>query len=389
MQKITIQHAGQSFRNQAGLWQRLPLLQGLPAEPGAVCAHTHLYSGLAPLGLPAPQPPPENFVQILERLWWRLDRALDEASLRAAARLYVAEALLRGTTALIDHHESPNLIEGSLEILAEACQELGMRAWLCYGATERNGGLEEGRRGLAECRRFIRENQRPLLRGMVGLHASFTVSDELIREAGALCREMGAPMHIHLAEDIADVRDAQKRGYPGPLERLESLGALAPGALLIHAVHLKPEQVHTAAEEGAWFVHNPRSNRGNQVGYASALSAAPKQIALGTDGYPAHMEEERQALEVEALAHDDPSTAGRLENGLELIAELMQRPYGRFEEGAPADCVIRQEGKISEVIIAGQRVVQGGELLTGDLQLIHAEAAEQAERLWARMRALP
>ena len=145
---------------------------------GFVNAHTHLYSGLAPFGMPAPAEPPADFVAILENVWWKLDRALDARSLRAAARWYVAEALQLGTVGLIDHHESPNLIEGSLDILADACQAAGMPAVLCYGATERNGGRDEARRGLAECRRFIETNTRPLVRGVVGLHASFTVSDE-------------------------------------------------------------------------------------------------------------------------------------------------------------------------------------------------------------------
>ena len=134
--------------------------------------------------------------------------AIDEASLRAAARLYVAEALLHGTTTLVDHHESPRLIEGSLDVLADACHELGARALLCYGATERNGGRDEASRGLTECRRFIETNSRPLVRGVVGLHASFTVSDETLREAAALCRELDSVVHVHLAEDRADVEDA-------------------------------------------------------------------------------------------------------------------------------------------------------------------------------------
>jgi len=122
-------------------------------ESGAVCAHTHLYSGLARYGMPAANPPPDNFLQILERVWWRLDRALDADSLRAAAMDYVARALLAGTTTLVDHHESPNMIEGSLEILASACEELGVRALLCYGASERNFGAAEAGHVLAECRR--------------------------------------------------------------------------------------------------------------------------------------------------------------------------------------------------------------------------------------------
>ncbi len=223
-----------------------------------VNAHTHLYSGLAPFGMPPPVPPPENFVQNLQRVWWRLDRALDEASLRAGARWYVAQARRAGTVALVDHHESPNLIEGSLDVLADACAGFGMAAVLCYGATERNGGRDEAMRGLEECRRFIRENRRSRIAGVVGLHASFTVSDETIREAGLLCEELGTVLQIHLAEDGADVRDARERGYAGPLQRLMALGALPPGSILVHGVHLSAEEVVRASDAGCWFVQNPQ-----------------------------------------------------------------------------------------------------------------------------------
>ena len=168
-------------------------------EPGAVCAHTHLYSGLARYGMPAADPAPRNFLEILQRVWWRLDRALDARSLEAAARDHLARALLAGVTTLVDHHELPNLIEELLPILAEACAGLGMRALLCYGATERNFGRDEGRRGLKACRGVPPS---PLVRGLVGLHASFTVSDETIREAGALARELGTVVHVHVAEDL-------------------------------------------------------------------------------------------------------------------------------------------------------------------------------------------
>jgi len=248
-------------------------------EPGAVCAHTHLYSGLARYGMPPPVSPPANFLEILQKVWWRLDRALDGKSLSAAARDYVARALLAGTTTLVDHHESPNLIEGSLAILADACEELGVRALVCYGASERNFGREEARRGLAECRRVAAS---PLVRGLVGLHASFTVSDETAREAGALARELNTVVHVHVAEDQADVDDARRRGYPGPLERLLSFDALPPGSILAHGVRLNRDEVRRAADAGCWFVQNPRSNEGNRVGYAGALSAAKRASADGS-----------------------------------------------------------------------------------------------------------
>jgi cytosine/adenosine deaminase-related metal-dependent hydrolase len=357
---------------------------------GLVNAHTHLYSGLAPLGLPAPDPLPETFTEILDRVWWRLDRALDERSLRASARFYVAEALLCGTTVLIDHHESPNFIERSLDIVADACQELGMRALVCYGATERNGGRDEARRGLAECRRFIRSNRRPLVRGAVGLHASFTVSDQTIREAGDLCRELGAVLHVHLAEDRADVEDARARGRDGPLERLRALRALVPGSILAHGVHLTEAQVRQAEAWGCWFVQNPRSNRGNRVGYPRALKASSR-VALGTDGYPADMSAELQALfEIAADYDEDPRALGaRLLAGRTLAGE---RLGARFAD-PPADALDKPVGFAwttrdactQRLVVDGRAVVEDGRLLTGSIDEIRAEARAEAARLWRRM----
>jgi hypothetical protein len=395
--------------------------------------------------MPAPQRAPETFVQILERVWWRLDRALDARSLRASARLYVADALLCGTTALIDHHESPSFIDGSLDVLADACQELGMRALVCYGATERNGGRDEARRGLEECRRFIRSNTRPLVRGAVGLHASFTVSDDTIREAGDLCRELGAVLHVHLAEDKADVEDAKSRGYEGPLERLHTLGALVSGSILAHGVHLTEAQVRKAADWGCWIVQNPRSNRGNRVGYARALKVSAR-VALGTDGYPADMCAELRALfeieRAERRGAEGPrptTSSGRAEpaeerprsapRGAPAPSQGFGGP-GRSSQsevrGSPpimndhartlgarllasrtlaADCLgadfpapppdaldkplgfawTTRDACTRRLVVDGRAIVEDGTLLTGDIHEIRAEAQAEATRLWRRM----
>ena len=327
---------------------------------GFVNAHTHIYSGLAPFGMPEPAQPPQNFVQILERIWWKLDRALDARALRASARWYVAEALRLGTVGLVDHHESPDLIEGSLDILADTCQELGMPAVHCFGATERNGGREEAQRGLAECRRFILENTRALVRGVVGLHASFTVSDETVREAGALCRELGTVMHVHMAEDRADVEDALRRRWSGPLERLDMLGALPAGSILAHGVHLTADQVRHAESMGCWLVQNPRSNCGNRVGYAGELKAS-RRVALGTDGYPSELAAEREALLEEAAKHGDDldAAARRADAGHILLAE-------RFGGTVPPVRAARDL----------------------DLEALRREAALEAPRLWSRMAGL-
>jgi cytosine/adenosine deaminase-related metal-dependent hydrolase len=324
-------------------------------------AHTHIYSGLAAFGMPPPPEPPRDFPQILERIWWRLDRALDEPTLGASARHYVAHARRAGTAALVDHHESPNFIEGSLDVIADACEQFGMPAVLCYGATERNGGRDEARRGLDECRRFIRSSRRPHIAGVVGLHASFTVSDETIRQAGQLCRELGTVLHVHLAEDLADVDDARRRGYAGPLQRLIALDALPSGSILAHGVHLAPDEVRMASDRNCWFVQNPRSNRQNKVGYPRGLSAAAR-VALGTDGFASDMCDEAQALvETSAEAGEAPGiVAGRLEAGWLMVEDRLALPRKAIEAAAhvvPSDA---------------------------DIDAVDAEAHDEALRLWAR-----
>jgi cytosine/adenosine deaminase-related metal-dependent hydrolase len=353
----------------------------LSSARGFVNAHTHVYSGLAPLGMPAPERAPENFVQILGRVWWRLDRAIDEASLRASARYYIAEALLHGTTTIVDHHESPNCIDGSLDVIADACDELGVRAVLCFGATERNGGRDEARRGLAECRRFVRANTRPHVKGVVGLHAPFTVSDETIREAGALCTELKTVLHVHLAEDRVDVDDAIARHYAGPFNRLRALDALPDGSILAHGVHLREAEVREADECGCWIVQNPRSNRNNRVGYPGSLGCSTR-VALGTDGFVSDMRAETAALldESARCEEDREVVLRRVEGGHVLAAEL----FGAIDDR----CEMDENARVARLTIAGRVVVRDGTLQTGDLEEIRRRAREAATELWRRMAAV-
>jgi cytosine/adenosine deaminase-related metal-dependent hydrolase len=334
--------------------------------------------------MPAPSRAPADFVDILKLVWWRLDRALDEAALRAAARLYIAEALLVGTTTLVDHHESPAFIEGSLDVLAEAADELGARLLVTYGATERNGGLAEAKRGLAECARFVREARFPRVKGLIGLHASFTLSDDAIRAAGELAQDLGVPVHVHVAEAEADVLDARQRGYEGPLERLIALGCLPPRSIVAHGVWLDEASVKRADVAGAWLVQNPRSNANNRVGYPHALHASAR-VAIGTDGFPANMTDELRALDEESTKNRDVAGPGALlarrAGGLTLAA--------LFDEGVQRDTVSGVRGKPPrEVFVDGRVVVKDGVLVHGDVNEIRAVAREQAARLWSRMATL-
>lgn len=335
-----------------------------PNDERLVNAHTHIYSGLAPLGMPMPAGPPPDFISILEQIWWKLDRALDAESLAASAEWSVAESVALGAAGLIDHHESPNFIEGSLDLIADACARFEMPAVLCYGATERNGGRDEARRGLAECARFARENQRPFVRAAVGLHASFTVSDQTIREAADLARDLGTVLHVHVAEDRVDVDDAGARGYAGVIDRLTRLDAMVPGSIFAHGVHLTRDEVRACDDAGIWLVQNPRSNRGNRVGYPISLSASTR-VALGTDGYPSAMDDERRALMEAASAQpDDPQRVeARPAAGLRLLTE-------RFGDSLP----VPAEGARTRA--------------AGALDDIRERAHREADVLWDRMKNL-
>lgn len=347
--------------------------------PGRVNAHTHLYSGLVPFGVPLPAPWPDTFVAILERLWWRLDRALDAETLKASARVAIGEALLAGTTTLVDHHESPSSIAGSLEVLAEAAEALGVRALLCYGATERNGGEAEADAGLAESARAAKALAgHPTLRGLVGLHAGFTVSDRTIARAARLAGELGVGLHVHVAEDRADVEDARRRGYLGALQRLDANGALGPGTIAAHGIHLSREEIEIANRHAVFFVQNPRSNLGNGVGYPAGLVAA-NRVALGTDGYPAKMEDELAVARAEGARFGEPRelSAARLERGVELARRHFGEPLH--------DVVAMGPEGARHVVVAGRVVVRDGRLAGADLETLQTEAREAARRLSARM----
>jgi len=335
-----------------------------------------------PFGVPLPDPWPKTFIAILEQLWWRLDRALDPATLRASARVAIAEALLNGTTTLIDHHESPSMIDGSLDVLAEAAEALGIRALFCYGATERNGGLDEAAAGLRESARLARTlAHHPTLRALIGLHAGFTVSDATIARAVTLATELGVGLHVHLAEDLADVTDARRRGYAGALHRLHALHAVFPRTILAHGIHLSPDEIALANDADAFFVQNPRSNRANGVGYPQGLVAA-RHVALGTDGYPARMEDELAAA-LDGARFGEPSTlaTARLAAGRDLLA----RHFGLGHE-PPADLVAMGENGAVHVLVHGRVVVKDGRLVHGDLEVIRREARSAASTLVQRFK---
>jgi len=335
--------------------------------PGMVCSHHHLYSALA-RGMPAPLRQPTRFLEILEQIWWRLDVALDGEMIRWSAMLGAVEALQCGTTAIVDHHESPSAIEGSLTIIADACAEVGVRSNLAYGVTDRHGA-DGARRGLAENERFLRSGGR----GMVGVHAAFTCSDETLAAAAALAADIGVGVHIHVGEGSDDANAG---------ERLQALAR--DDWHLVHCVYLDHDLPGTIA-------HNPRSNMNNSVGYARP-AARPNTIVLGTDGIGADMLEEAR-LAYMCLREDDvlasPDTVWQwLENGFALFPEARaDRVTWNYPHADSAWHVAFTPGVRALHVQSdtGEVLLRDGLPTRVDVAEVQAKAAEQAQRLFSRL----
>jgi cytosine/adenosine deaminase-related metal-dependent hydrolase len=335
--------------------------------PGLVCAHHHLYSALA-RGMPAPPATPHHFGEILEQVWWRLDTALDLEMLRASARLGAVEALLAGTTGIVDHHESPNAIEGSLDVIADACAEVGVRVVCAYGVTDRHGA-DGARRGLAENERFVRSGGR----GLVGVHAAFTCSDATLASAAGLAADLGVGVNIHVAEGP---EDAAAGGRLAPLA--------ADDWLLVHCVGLDRELPGTIA-------HNPRSNMNNAVGYARP-ARRPNDVVLGTDGIGADMLEEFRLAYVAHRADDvtaTPETAWSwLTNGYRFVpeAEADRVTWSYDHADSPWHVAFTPGMRATDVVAGdGEVLVRDGAPTRVDLVEVRAHAAEQAARLFRRL----
>jgi len=335
--------------------------------PGLVCAHHHLYSALA-RGMPAPPRVATTFAEILEQVWWRLDTALDLEMIRWSAMLGALEALENGTTAIIDHHESPNAIEGSLDVIAGACAEVGIRSVLAYGITDRHGP-DGARRGLAENERFIRSGGR----GLVGIHAAFTCSDASLRAAADLAADLGVGVHVHVCEGVGDV-DAPRR----------LAGLTRDDWLLAHCVHLPTDH----ALRGT-ILHNPMSNLNNAVGYANPARFG-NRVALGTDGIGGNVLEAFRLAYVLQRSVDvtcGPSTAWSwLEAGWDLVPEARgDEVTWSYDPMDPWHIAFTPGIMPRRIVIDGEEVFADGRPTRVDADEIRARAREQAARLHARL----
>ncbi|MGB8647993.1 MAG: putative aminohydrolase SsnA [Anaerolineae bacterium] len=387
--------------------------------PGNICAHTHFYGAFARgMALP-PGPPPRNFPEILDKLWWRIDRALTDEDIRFSALVCLVDAIRNGTTTLIDHHASPNAIDGSLDVIAQAVEQSGVRACLCYEVTDRNG-TEGANAGIRENVRFLKQPRgSDLVKGTFGLHASFTVSDKTLERCVADLEGLNAGFHVHVAEDGSDEDDALQKYGCRVGERLESRGIFGPKTIAAHCVHVNVSEIDLFKRTATKVSHQPRSNMNNAVGVADVLGMMHYgvTVGLGNDGFSNNMFSEiKAAYLVHKSNRRDPRVMGAdqvvqmaFANNARIAANFWSRPLAELTPGAYADIILLDYWPYTELTaenfpwhlafgIDGSHVTHticGGKLLMKDRRLttldeeaIAARARELAQGVWKRVQTL-
>ncbi|MGC9469889.1 MAG: putative aminohydrolase SsnA [Anaerolineae bacterium] len=390
---------------------------GQLALPAFLCGHTHFYGAFS-RGWAYSETPAASFGAILEDLWWQLDKQLTLEDVRYSTLVCLADAIRHGTTTLIDHHASPNAIEGSLDVIADAVEEAGVRAVLAYEVTDRDGP-ERAREGIVENVRFlerIRREPHPQLSASFGLHASLTLSDETLADAVAAASGLNCGFHIHGAEGIEDVEDSLHKSGQRVIQRLHSAGILGPKTIVAHAVHVDEQEMDLLAETETWVTHQPRSNMNNAVGFAhvEAMRERGVKVSLGNDGFSNNMVAEMKAAYFgHKLVRRDPRAMPAdvvLDLAYPANAALAnvfwpRQSLGVLKPGAVADIVLLdyhpptpltagnlpwhlifgyEASAITTTISAGRVLMRGRQLLTLDEVTIAARARELAQALWKR-----
>lgn len=381
--------------------------------PAFINAHEHIYSALA-RGLSIKGYAPKGFLDILDGLWWKIDRNLREKDLiRASAIATYIECIKNGCTTVFDHHASFGMIEGSLFEIAKEAQRLGVRSCLCYEISDRDG-KEKADASIQENLDFInyvRKNDSDMLAGMMGMHASFTISDETMEKCAKLLPS-GVGYHIHVAEGIEDLHQCLKVHGKRIVDRLMDFGILRPETLTAHCIYVNEHEIALLKETGTMVVHNPESNMGNACGCPPTLKLFDAGVlsGLGTDGYTHDMTE---SYKVANLLHKhslcDPTVAweeipAMLFDGNKKIAKrYFKTPLGVLEEGAAADVIVTDYHPYTELDpsnlnshilfgMTGRSVVTtiaNGEVLMQDRVMKKIDELseiafikEQADKLW-------
>jgi putative selenium metabolism protein SsnA len=388
--------------------------------PGQICAHTHFYGAFA-RGLYIPGPPAKDFPEILQSLWWKLDKALDLDGVRSSAEVCLVDAIRHGTTTLIDHHASQRAIDGSLDVVADAVLASGLRAALCYEVTDRDGPVA-AQAGIRENVRFARKMAEARqddpaapaathLAATFGLHASLTLSDATLER----CAEEARRFHVHVAEHPVDEYDSLQKSGHRVVERLHGFGITGPESIMAHCIYIDAWEAALLRETETFVSHQPRSNMNNAVGAAeiTPLLRAGMKVCLGNDGFSNDMFAEMKVADMlQKIAHGDPRYLGAdkvlqmaVANNRRLAAAFFDRPVGIVAPDAYADLILLDYhpttplspanlpwhilfgvsgSHVASTIVHGRVLMRDRKLLTLDEAAVTARSRVVAQATWER-----
>lgn len=410
------------FGTTAEMKQKYPAAEYYDAAnrvimPGLINAHTHIYSSFA-RGLSMPQERPnKDFMEVLENQWWRIDKVLNTEDNRYSAYATGLESVRNGVTTLFDHQASESYVQGSLFAISDALKDIGMRAALCYEVTDRDGP-EATALGIQENIDFIDYAQKDtsdMRKGLLGLHASFTVSDKTLEKCIAAMGGRNAGYHVHVAEGIDDVYDSLRKYGKRVVERLWDANILGEKTLAVHNVHINAAEMDILKQTNTMAVHNPESNMGNAVGCTPVMQMLEKGllVGLGSDAYTQDMFE---SLKVENLIHKhnlcNPSI-GFMEsmdmlfkNNPAICARYFEKPLGIVQQGAYADLIVvdytphtplnantiaghimfgMMGRSVDCTMINGKFVMKDRVIQTLDEEAVLAKSREQSADFWQRV----
>jgi len=371
-------------------------VQGNFVTKAFAVGHHHAYSALS-RGMPAPKRTPHNFFEILKYVWWTLDKVLDKDMVEAGALATAMACAKAGSTFVIDHHASPNFIEGSLEIIAKAFEKVGVSHLLCYEITDRDG-TDKARHGLDETAAWLENHQ-----GLIGLHASFTVGDETMKQAAGLLEKYQSGFHIHVAEDPYDENDSLEKYGKRVVERLHDFGVLeSEKTILGHCLHVDENERALIKNSKAWVVQNTESNLNNNVGFFRSEGLG-KRLMLGTDGMHSDMLRSAQAACFAGQPFDDidfSETYRRFRNVHNYLSNnnfkgdgennLVVLDYDSPTEMNAANFLGHfifglRASHVKQVISNGEIIVKNRKLQKVNEEEVLAFTREQGKRLWNRL----
>lgn len=358
--------------------------------------HHHAYSALA-RGMPAPKKIPRNFHEILQYIWWTVDKQLDPELIELSALVTAMDCAQRGSTFVIDHHASPFAVRGSLEIIAGAFDKVGVSHLLCYEISDRDGTVIAGE-GLEEADGYLADNQ-----GLVGMHASFTVGNETLGRAVDLMHKHNSGIHIHVAEDHYDQEMCIGEHRKRVVERLSDAGVLGSSkTILVHCLHLDDTERELICNSPVWVAENCESNLNNNVGHFTGAGLG-ENIMLGTDGMHSDMLRSLRAAFFAGQPHDTISYDSAYRRLRNVHRYLSENGFAGDEENNlivldydPPTPITKDNfighllfgitaAHIRDVISGGRLIVHNRRITTVDEHEIKKEARKQAERLWKQI----